>query len=314
MLDLALILSAWVGAAIGTWSVLVERRLWEFTGHEVVRRSNPLSPGVALRVVLLSDFHFYPGKRLSRSLIRRINALHPHLLLYAGDLIDTDSGIDECVRSLARLHASHGAFAVLGNHDHLCYGWRDVLTFNHHPSRRNHPGRLVRALREVGVEVLQNESRSLEVRGLRIDLVGLGDELCGALDMVASLRHFAPPAAHGLRIVLSHSDSSLDCFPCDSRTIGFAGHTHGGQIMIPGLSAAFLGPRLQTQHLHGWRSLPGGGRAYVGRGLGTSRLLPFRLNARPEVAIFDVVADSPGSQSDTWISTPASLATSREEY
>ncbi len=274
------------------WSHFVERRWFQLTRHEVDHRADRSAPSAALRIVLLSDFHYHRGARMGRRLVDRINGLRPDLVLLAGDLIDTNDGIEPCARELAELRAKHGVFAVLGNHDYHNYNLWDVVTNNHHPPTRNDSERLVRELESAGVEVLINESREIDIAGTTVRLSGLGDAVSGRLvSEHATVGHAYAPN-DGTTLVLSHSGFPADTIPTDSRTLVMAGHTHGGQIRIPILSKVLLHGRVDHEHLHGWRELPSGARVYVNRGLGTTHTFPFRLNARPEVAVFDLVADA----------------------
>ena len=297
-------------AAIGAvlilgWGVLVERHWWQETRQRVDCRSPGQSTAGSgrVRIVLLSDFHLQRGARLDPALVARVNALQADLLLLAGDFIDDDRGIAACGAALGGLRARCGAFAVLGNHDHLRYGVRDMFRNDHTPAGRNNVAALVRALGEVGIRVLVNESVRIRVGAVSVHLLGLGDQLAGALDLPRARARFRNGARIvGPRIVLGHSAPPLEEFEPDHRTIGLAGHTHGGQIRIPRFSDWWLKRRLQLDHLRGWRESAHGGRVYVNRGIGTSRLLPIRVNARPELAVFDLVADAcpSRSRSEAW--------------
>ena len=281
-----------LGLLAAVWGHFVESRWFQIIRHDVDHRGDRRAPGAALRIVLLSDFHYHRGARMGRRLVERINALRPDLVLLAGDLIDTNKGIEPCARELARLRAGHGVFAVLGNHDYHYYSLWDVATNNLSPPTRNDSDRLVRELERAGIEVLINESRELEIAGATVRLVGLDDAISGRLIAESAKVDPAYALIERTTLVLSHSGFPADTLPTDSRTLVMAGHTHGGQIRIPILSRLLLRGRVDSEHLHGWRELPSGGRVYVNRGLGTTHLFPFRFNARPEVAVFELVADA----------------------
>jgi predicted MPP superfamily phosphohydrolase len=288
------------------WGVLLERRWWQLTRERVdcraaagSRNGSRVAPGAKtgqggeLRVALLSDFHFHPGSRLDPRLLACLRALDPDLLLLAGDFIDDDRGIDACATALRCLRARYGVFAVLGNHDYLRYGKEDLFRGDHTPGRRNDVGALEAALTRAGIHVLVNESVEIRIGVVEVHLLGLGDRLAGMLDLPRARAIFAnDPARAGLRIVLAHSAPPLARLDPDYRTIGLAGHTHGGQVCIPWFSQWWLDRRLGIGHLHGWRVGEHGERVYVNRGIGTSWLLPIRVNARPELAVFDLVADA----------------------
>lgn len=251
---------------------------------------------VSLRVVLLSDFHYHRRSVLGTGVLRLVEEVDPDLIFLAGDIIEDDGGIDLAAAELGRLRASHGVWAVLGNHDHAFYAPQDILKNNQVPAHANDIARLQRALDGVGIATLMNERVTLQVRGLRVDLVGVGDLVTGACDLKQAFDGFTPPVDHGVRIVLTHVGAAAARGFSDDRTVALAGHTHGGQIWIPWLSERLLQSRVNLDYLSGWRPLPRGGFVYVNRGIGHSHVVPFRFNASPEVAIFDLVG-VPATQS-----------------
>ena len=279
--------------AVAFYAHRIEPRRLEVSRHSVDMRDGDPGEG-RVRIVLVSDIHFHDRTRLPGGWIERINELDADLIVLAGDLIDDDSGIESCGGVFARLRARHGVFAVLGNHDHRHYKLDDFLRARRVPITRNDVSRLVDRLRAAGVDVMRNERREFEIDGVRVDLVGFDDAVTGEYDRERTFAGFAPPVDHGMRIFLTHWGGPAHRETSDPRTLGLSGHTHGGQIWIPFFSRAVLSRRLQSGQFRGWFGLPGGGRLYIGRGMGFARLAPFRLNASPEVAVFDVCATRAG--------------------
>ena len=168
------------------------------------------------------------------------------------------------------LRAPLGVFAVPGNHDHWA-GMRDVEA----------------ALRGAGVEFLINRSHRLPSPFENTLLVGLDDHLTGHPDPDAP--QWDPAAA---TILLIHSPSGLLDAGDRPFDLALAGHTHGGQIHLPGGYAPVV-PKgaLSRRYLAGRYELPGGAHLLVTVGVGNSSV-PVRLGPVPEVVICDLVGAS----------------------
>lgn len=221
-----------------------------------------------VRVVLISDIHVagpdMPPARLRR-IVGQINALSPDLVLIAGDLISDkwmrtrSYSFAEALAPLSALRARR--LAVLGNHDH----WR-----NANDARA--------ALRRNGVEVLDN--RVVGQAGLTI--AGMDDVYTGQPDPKPLSRVLAKPV-----LFLTHSPEAVRLLPRGERLV-LAGHTHCGQIVLPGIGA--LGTLVTGKR----RGVACGvvhrkGRDFVvTAGLGTS-ILPLRLGAPPDLWLLSFV-------------------------
>jgi hypothetical protein len=224
-----------------------------------------------VRIVLISDIHVVgpdmPPSRLER-IVGQINALRPDLVLIAGDFISEKQlstraySYAEIAAPLSRLSATHGVFAVLGNHDH----WS------------NAPEAQV-ALTNAGVRVLTNEA----ARAGPLAIGGLDDDHTGRADFGRTLA--AMQMAGGVPILLSHSPDPFPGLPEDVPLM-VAGHTHCGQIRLP-----VVGP-LATASRHGKRYACGriderGRTLIVTAGLGTS-VLPMRIGAVPDLWLIEM--------------------------
>jgi predicted MPP superfamily phosphohydrolase len=250
---------------------------WDATRDPVVRRASIEMPdwpaGAApMRVALLADVHVagpdMPPSRLAR-IVTQVNALHPDLIVLAGDFV-SDKRVatefypaGEGLTPLAELKVRHGSWAVLGNHDH----WRDARDVS-------------RALRRAGIGILTNEA--VTVGALRLG--GVDDDFTDHADVgktAAAMR-----SAAGSRVLLSHSPDVAASAPRDV-TLVLAGHTHCGQIRLPVIGAVSyvsnygerFGCGLITERQR---------RIVVTAGLGTS-VLPFRLGAPPDIWLLTLV-------------------------
>lgn len=266
---------ALAAAAVGGWSLFVEpRRL-------VVRRlERGLSPWPreldGLKVAVVSDLHAgAPQVDVDKvaQVVRRVNAEQPDLVALLGDYIDPAVAFGDVIapepvaEELSRLEAPLGAFAVLGNHDWL-----------------NDGERVRRALRSAGVSVLENDAASVEHGGAVLWIVGLADATERVPDTFTPFSLVPEGAAV---IVLTH-DPDLFLRVPDRAALTLAGHTHGGQVNLPGIRRFVTPSRFPERH-GGGEVREGSQRMYVSRGIGTSRL-PVRLGAPPEIAILTLRA------------------------
>jgi predicted MPP superfamily phosphohydrolase len=257
-------------AALGGWSLLVEPRLIRVRRLE--RRLDKWPQALdGLRVALVSDLHAgapQVDEAKVGQVVAKVNAEQPDLIALLGDYVDPEVTLGEPVspeavgEQLARLRASLGAFAVLGNHD-----WR------------TDGERVRRALRGAGVSVLENDAASVERGGCVLWIVGLADATERVPDTDTS---FAMVPDGAPLLVLTHDPDLFPRVP-ERAALTLAGHTHGGQVNLPLLKRKFIPSRFGDRY--GGGAVEEGGRLmYVSRGIGTSNL-PVRLGAPPEVVV-----------------------------
>jgi hypothetical protein len=216
-----------------------------------------------LRVAHLSDFHLGVPSRGARAVERAVawtEERRPDLVCITGDLLTRESGIEPLRELLARLS---GAYAVLGNHD-IGYA-KDPLA-----ERTDHL--------ELGdVTLLRDSAVTIELRGLRVQLVGV--------DPWSFIRERARPHELAdldadLRILLCHFPDVVDRLPPGAFHVVLAGHFHDGQIAIPyAVGKLRIGDPF-CHYPRGLYRLPVA-TMHVSPGLGTT-FVPFRFSARPE--------------------------------
>lgn len=236
----------------------------------VVRHRAPL-PGLRapLRLAFLSDLHH--GRWIHSGSVRAwvdaALAAEPDLVVLGGDLVDTHPGepVEALLDALAPLRAPLGVFAVWGNHDHRRMG--DLAPFRD-------------ALGARGVRVLTNAS--VPVRD-DASLAGLDDLRTGAPDLRAALRGLPD---EGARLLASHNPDVLPDVPVGAVELTLAGHTHGGQVRIPGVGPVVTSSRYGRRFDMGWVRGPALG--YVSRGLGVG-LAPIRVACPAELTVMDLV-------------------------
>ena len=230
-----------------------------------------LQPGLeGFKIVQLSDIHLHPYTQIElvHKAVTLANALNPDLVVLTGDYVLQKAGsIFELAPALAALNAKYGVFAILGNHD---------LWTNEKVVRMG--------LEEAGLPVLHNEGVTLSVGQATIYLAGLDDGWSGQPDLNAALDKLP---ANTPAILLAHEPDLADAFSLDGRvSLQLSGHTHGGQVRLPGVGAPFA-PVMGRKYVQGLYNI-NDMWLYTNRGIGL--VLPFRINCPPEVTEITLVA------------------------
>lgn len=173
------------------------------------------------KIAQLSDLHF-DGQRLSEALlaeaIERSNAAQPDIVALTGDYVTDDpTPIHALAQQLRQLTSRYGTYAVLGNHDIYPAGARTEVTA---------------ALEAVGIQVLWNQLAF--PFGAALPLVGLADFWSKEFNPAAVFEQLDPQLP---RLVLSHNPDTAAPLQQWRVDLQLSGHTHGGQIAIPGLGS-----------------------------------------------------------------------------
>jgi predicted MPP superfamily phosphohydrolase len=228
-----------------------------------------------LTVGFASDFH--AGVTTDPELLRRacdaMRLARPDVLLLGGDFVSLEGRQIEWLAPLiGEIPASFGRFAVLGNHDY----WHG-------------PDHVCRALERAGITVLRNRNHRLSTPFDHVWICGLDDFLTGQPNAADALA-----GAEGVRIVLMHAPANLLDLDNHRFELALCGHTHGGQIALPGGRPirAGVGP-LSRDFNRGRFDMPQGGTLVVSVGLGCTTL-PIRINSDPEIVICRVGPSAPG--------------------
>ena len=256
-----------VAVLIGLWSSLVEPGMVRVRTTTIAGIPAAAEP---VRLALISDLHwglFYRDRQLA-DLVDRLNAMEIDAVFVAGDWThEPPPDLETGLAPLARIR--HPVFAVLGNHDLESPG--PPLT---EPLRA--------ALETHGVQFL--EGRVVPWKGW--ELVGLDDHWGGhPQQQVAALWPAAARPgsdAPSIRLVMTHQPDTIALLPPGAAFLSLAGHTHGGQIWIPGFTPWFL---RNTNSEHPWWNglyQTPSGPLLVTPGVGTVGL-PARLGVLPTI-------------------------------
>jgi predicted MPP superfamily phosphohydrolase len=233
-------------------------------------------------IAQLSDFHY--EERFSivpiRKAVELVNTLHADLIVLTGDFITVgmlESGSHArkhaaeaaapCASILSGLKARLGKYAVLGNHD--AFANATLVT---------------RALESSGIPVLNNRSVPIERNSSRFWLAGIEDALEAQPDLGAAIENI--PSGE-TAILLAHEPDFADEAGLKSVDLQLSGHSHGGQIWIPGIGAPWL-PPLGRRYPRGMYNV-GNLILYTNIGIGTIRA-PIRINCVPEVTLITLRA------------------------
>jgi predicted MPP superfamily phosphohydrolase len=231
-----------------------------------------------LRVLHLSDVHaglFPTNERSLQKAVRWATPRAPDLVLLTGDVLGDHRRSRPCLELLTRLRPPLGTFAVTGNHE---YGiGKDPLA---------RPRDTSRLWEQVGITLLIDRCVPLPARkGSRIILCG-ADYLTGGHGLVEA-DGLATGSDADFPILLIHEPPPAGSPLAKLFPLAFAGHTHGGQLRLPGRDGLEPIHREGGQYLEGVQTW-GGGRLVVSRGVGTS-FLPFRMLTRPEASLWRLV-------------------------
>ena len=267
----------------------------------VLRRVRvPLLPGgsAPLTVLHLSDLHLLPRHTRRAAWVRRLAGLRPDLVVSTGDHVSSASSVPLLVDTLGALTAdgTPGVF-VPGNNDYFTPARPRPTGYLHdRPPRARRPDLdwqgTVRRLEDAGWTDLTDRRTVLELAGRRVVLTGTDD----AHLRRARYERVAGPV-DGLALGVTHTPQLrlLRAFADDGHALVLAGHTHGGQLRLPGLGPAVTNCDLERARARGLSPLvPGraGGWLHVSAGLGTSPYLPVRVCCRPEATVLTLVERS----------------------
>ena len=275
--------------------------VWETRAFRLRDVTVPLLPPgqPSLRVLHLSDIHLTPGQQLKQDWLAGLCALDPDLVVNTGDNIAHRDSIPRLRDSLGPLLDVPGVF-VLGSNDYYSPTLRNPLRYLlPDTGKRNTDSELLpwRELKDLftgsGWLDLTNQRATLKIGATRFAFAGVDDPhlLYDRLDEVAG----PADADADVRLGVAHAPylRVLDQFAADGYDAILAGHTHGGQVCVPGVGALTtncdLEPaRAKGLHRHPADSTPGEPGTtwlHVSAGLGTSPYAQIRVACQPEATL-----------------------------
>ncbi|WP_151526372.1 metallophosphoesterase [Serinicoccus kebangsaanensis] len=299
--------AAVLGAGAAAYATWVEPRWFALRRVRV-----PCLPAGApdVRVLHLSDLHLVPRQTRKRDWVRGLATLEPDLVVHTGDHLAAMDAVPAALDSYGPLLDRPGVF-VLGSNDYYPPTLKNPLRYFNDSHRKGAdltpqvlPTQdLVDGLTGRGWEDLTHRRVRLPVAGADLELVGTDDAHLGLDDYA---RVAAPAASDAdLTIGVTHAPYQrvLDAMTADGARLLIAGHTHGGQLRVPGYGALVTNCDLDTTRASGLsRWWPGAGSApsvqappdaawlHVSAGLGGNPYTPFRFCCRPEATLLTLSA------------------------
>jgi predicted MPP superfamily phosphohydrolase len=298
-------LSVLLGGAVAVAATAAAGLAWglgEARAYTLRKVDVPVLPegSRALRVLHISDVHVTPQQRRKLNWVRGLANQEPDLVVATGDFLSHAEAIAPVLSALGPLLDRPGVF-VRGSNDYFSPKPLNPFRYFAGPSRLGArrtelpTGALTAGLVAGGWLDLDNTRGSLSVRGMDLSFVGVDDPHIGRDEM---------PAAGGDRgavhIGVAHAPYRrvLDAFMADGAQLMLAGHTHGGQVCLPGWGALVTNCDLDTRRAKGLSGWPGdrpdagdenSGWLHVSAGLGTSPYAPVRFACRPEATLLTLV-------------------------
>jgi predicted MPP superfamily phosphohydrolase len=290
--------AAWVVIAVFAFGLLcigyawqIERKTFRLRRVEV-----PILPAGSpdLKVLHVSDLHMTSNQRWKVEWVRSLAELDPDLVIDTGDNLAGVDGVEPALDALGPLLGRRGAF-VPGSNDWFAPTKRNPVRYllsrggdRRHYGDRLPWGELRAAFTDAGWIDLTHRRTTIQVRGLTIELAGVSDAHLDAdhYDRIAG------PTNADVAIGLSHSPEPrvVNAFADDGFSLVMSGHTHGGQLRVPGFGALVTNCGLERKRARGLSRWPRGGFLHVSAGLGTSPYAPIRFACPPEATLLTLKA------------------------
>jgi predicted MPP superfamily phosphohydrolase len=287
-----------LGAVTLGYSAGIERRHWTLRSAELP----VLAPGSRPFTILhISDLHMLPGQQSKQRWVAALDEFEPDLVVNTGDNLAHRHAVPAVLRALGPLLDRPGMF-IFGSNDYFGPKPKNPARYLMPKGRKKRihgihlPWRDLRAaFVEHGWHDLTHVQRTVEIAGQPVFAAGVDDphlhldryhEIAGAV-----------PADAVLRLGLTHSPEPriLDPFAKDGYDLVLAGHTHGGQLRIPGYGALVTNCELDRSRARGASRWGAGMWLHVSAGLGTSPYAPARFACPPEATLLTLVARDSGA-------------------
>lgn len=287
------------GAAAAVWGIGIERHLYTLRQVSVAALPEGAAP---LRILHLSDAHLAPWQHRRARFIASLAAWGPDLVIDTGDNVGHPDALPALRRALSPFAGVPGVF-VYGSNDKFAPEPRNPLAYLQGASRtaRDAVALDVSAMAsfftdDLGWVDLNNTAVRMRVAGQVIDFFGVDDAHRGWDDLDAAtirLRRLGRRAA--MRIGVTHAPYArvLDRFVEAGADAVFAGHTHGGQVCLPGVGALTANCDIPLKQAKGLSTWSAAGRTvplHVSAGLGHSIFAPVRFACRPEATLLTLTA------------------------
>jgi uncharacterized protein len=223
-----------------------------------------------IKIAHLSDLHVKEKISVHEEIINKLAEIKPDIIVLTGDFVEEPEKIEICIKFVKQLKAKYGVWAVMGNWDY----WMGS------------PNDLKKRLKEVGVNILINENRRIEIGNNFLYLAGVDDPFTKRDNLNLALKGIPLNSKQTFTILLAHSPNIFKLAKQHNISLTLAGHTHGGQVRLP-----LIGPLYSLTPTMGKYSMglfkENNYQMYVNPGIGVSKI-PFRLFCPPELTIIQL--------------------------
>lgn len=302
---------AWcIASGIGIWPRYIEPRLLEITRLILPITHLPKELD-GFKILQFSDLHWNGcfSKSLQKKMIRKVNALQPDVIVFTGDFIcrsklENPEGLKNTLKALK---AKVGCFAILGNHDYdrfvtvnakgdydvedlstssnISKGFKrlfqsTVLTkkVTERAQLVDQHAELIKLLKETPFQLLCNETQQVPYNDSWINICGMEEYSLGKFNPIKA---FSDYDERYPGIILSHNPDTLEILKNYPGQIILSGHTHGGQVNLPGLWPRFT--LIENLQFKSGLKKVGDKWAYINRGIAS--VMKFRWFAAPELTL-----------------------------
>ncbi|SJN09012.1 putative secreted protein [Leucobacter sp. 7(1)] len=282
-------------AGVAVWSTLIERRLFTVRRHTLPVLPEGAAP---IRVLQLSDLHLAPWQSNKIDWVRSLAELRPDLVVLTGDQMGHLEARHALLHALRPLLEQTPTVFVHGSNDYYGPKFKNPVKYLLEPSRLStrvpdiDNVALTAGLESLGAISLNNTATRLELRGTTVELLGLNDPHIRYDDAAAmrTARAALGDTDPGLRLGVVHApyQEPLGALLSEGSDVILAGHTHGGQVRVPGVGALTSNCDLPTGQARGlsvWYDAHRSAFLNVSAGLGNSIYAPVRFACRPEASL-----------------------------
>ncbi|MDC7117598.1 metallophosphoesterase [Corynebacterium amycolatum] len=249
--------------------------------------------GEPFRILHVSDFHMLPDQKLKQKWVASLDVLNPDLVINTGDNLGSDKAVPSVLAALGPLLNRPGAF-VFGTNDY--FAPRPVNPLKYLTGKKRKPSRVELPWRGMRAAFIEHGWQDATHARLEFVAGGVKVALSGVDDPHHELEDYsqiagAPNADADIAIGLSHSPEPhvLDAFAEDGYDLVLSGHTHGGQVCLPGGKAIVTNCGIDRSRASGLSRWTEKTWLHVSNGLGTSPYAPVRLFCRPSATLIEVV-------------------------
>ena len=293
-----------VAGALGA-STLAYAALYEVDAYRLRRVSVPVLPAGSrdIRVLHVSDIHMTPSTTRRQRWLTELSGLEPDLVVDTGDNLAHADAVPFVVRSLGRLLDVPGVY-VWGSNDYYGPVLKNPLRYLTQRGRPANPEPdlqrelpwvdLGEAFSRRGWTDLTHTTATIEIEGVRLGFRGTDDAHLKR-DHYAEVAGPVDRSAVDVAIGVTHAPYRrvIDAMTADGLDLVLAGHTHGGQVAVPGYGALITNCDLDTRRVKGLSQNTASGRTswlHVSAGLGTSPYSPVRFACPPEATLLTLTA------------------------